>query len=270
MARVLDRLGREVFRHRWIVLVAWLLVLAAAAFGAVSSGLHLSNSFSIPGTESDRAQALVAERLGDQAAGVGSSSSSQAQAGDDQSSARVVVAAPEGESFLEGTGIQDVMTAIAPVAVAEDVVGVSDPVASQAVAPDGSVMYVDVQFSVGMEDVPAATTDALEDAADMLEADGYEVALSGGPFTAPLEVLAGPAEGIGVLIALVVLVITFGSLVAAGMTMLNALIGVGVGMAGLSCRGSPRSRATRSSRSCSAWPSASTTRCSSPRATGST
>ena len=232
MARVLDRLGRGSFRHRWIVLVAWLLVLAAAAFGAIASGLNLSNSFSIPGTESDRAQALVAERLGDQAAGVGSSSSSQAQAGDDSSSARVVVAAPEGESFLEGTGIQDVMTAVAPVAQAEDVAGVSDPVASQAVAPDGSVMYVDVQFTVGMEEVPTATTDVLEDAADALEADGYEVALSGGPFTAPLE-LAGPAEALGLVVALVVLVVTFGSLLAAGMPILTALLGVGIGVSGV-------------------------------------
>ncbi|WP_421735929.1 MMPL family transporter [Cellulomonas sp.] len=232
MARVLDRLGRGSYRHRWIVLGVWLLVLAAAAFGAVSSGLNLSNSFSIPGTESDRAQALVAERLGDQAAGVGSSSSSQAQEADEPSSARVVVAAPEGESFLEGTGIQDVLTAIGPVAQAQDVAAVSDPVAGQAVAPDGSVMYVDVQFSVGMEDVPAATTDVLEDAAAALEADGYEVALSGGPFTAPLE-LAGPTEAIGLVVALVVLVVTFGSLLAAGMPILTALLGVGIGVAGV-------------------------------------
>ncbi|WP_421742377.1 MMPL family transporter [Cellulomonas sp.] len=232
MARVLDRLGRGSYKHRWIVLVAWLLVLAAAAFGAVSSGLHLSNSFSIPGTESDRAQALVAERLGDQAAGVGSSSSSQAQDAEAPSSARVVVGVPEGESFLEGTGIQDVLTAIGPVAQAQDVAGVSDPIAGQAVAPDGSVMYVDVQFTVGMEDVPTATTDVLEDAADALEADGYEVALSGGPFTAPLE-LAGPTEAIGLVVALVVLVVTFGSLLAAGMPILTALLGVGIGIAGV-------------------------------------
>ena len=101
MARVLDRLGRGSFRHRWIVLVAWLLVLAAAAFGAVASGLNISDSFSIPGTESQRAQELVAERLGDQAADVGSDSSMSAQQGGDTSSARVVVGVPEGESFLD-------------------------------------------------------------------------------------------------------------------------------------------------------------------------
>ena len=165
MARVLDRLGRGSFRHRWIVLVAWLLVLAAAAFGAVASGLNISDSFSIPGTESQRAQELVAERLGDQAADVGSDSSMSAQQGGDTSSARVVVGAPEGESFLTGTGIPDVLTALAPVSSAEDVVAVSDPVAAQAVAPDGSVMYVDVSFGVGVDDIPDATTTAIEDAA---------------------------------------------------------------------------------------------------------
>jgi RND superfamily putative drug exporter len=232
MARVLDRLGRGSYRHRWIVLVVWLLVLAAAGFGAVSSGLHLSNSFSIPGTESDKAQALVAERLGDQAAGVGSTSSSKAQDVEAPASSRIVVAVPEGESYLTGTGIQDVLTALAPVAGAEDVAGLSDPVAGQAVAPDGSVLYVDVQFTVGLDDVPTATTDAIEDAAATLEADGYDVALSGGPFTEPLE-LAGPTEALGLVVALVVLVVTFGSLLAAGMPILTALLGVGIGIAGV-------------------------------------
>ncbi|WP_456787810.1 MMPL family transporter [Cellulomonas sp. P5_C5] len=232
MARVLDRLGRGSFRHRWIVLVAWLLVLAAAAFGAVASGLNISDSFSIPGTESQRAQELVAERLGDQAADVGSDSSMSAQQGGETSSARVVVAAPEGESFLTGTGIPDVLTALAPVSDAEDVVAVSDPVTAQAVAPDGSVMYVDVSFGVGVDDIPAATTEALEDAAASLEADGYEVALAGGPFTHPLE-LAGPMEAIGLVVALIVLVVTFGSLLAAGMPILTALLGVGIGVAGV-------------------------------------
>ncbi|MET0787609.1 MAG: MMPL family transporter [Cellulomonas sp.] len=232
MARVLDRLGRGSFRHRWIVLVAWLLVLGAAGFGAVASGLNVADSFSIPGTESQRAQELVAERLGDQAADVGSDSSMSAQSGGDTSSARVVVHAPDGESFLTGTGIQDVLTALAPVAEAEDVVGVSDPVTAQAVAPDGSVMYVDVAFGVGVDDVPDATTAALEDAAASLEADGYQVALAGGPFTAPLE-LAGPTEAIGLVVALVVLVVTFGSLLAAGMPILTALLGVGIGVAGV-------------------------------------
>ncbi|MEZ0446633.1 MMPL family transporter [Cellulomonas sp. ICMP 17802] len=232
MARVLDRLGRGSFRHRWIVLVAWLVVLAAAGFGAIASGLNISDSFSIPGTESQRAQELVAERLGDQAADVGSDSSMSAQQGGDTSSARVVVAAPEGESFLTGTGIQDVLTALAPVASAEDVAAVSDPVQAQAVAPDGSVLYVDVAFGVGVDDIPDATTQALDDAAAGLEADGYQVALAGGPFTAPLE-LAGPTEAIGLVVALVVLVVTFGSLLAAGMPILTALLGVGIGVAGV-------------------------------------
>ena len=103
---------------------------------------------------------------------------------------------------------------------------------AQAVAPDGSVMYVDVSFGVGVDDIPDATTAAIEDAAASLEADGYEVALAGGPFTAPLE-LAGPMEAIGLVVALIVLVVTFGSLLAAGMPILTALLGVGIGVAGV-------------------------------------
>ena len=235
MARLLYRLGTASYRHRWWVLVVWVLVLAGTGAGAVASGLSLSNTFSIPGTESDRAQQLVEERLGSGAAAVGSGSGSAAQSATDAeqpSSTRLVVAAPEGESYLTGDGIATVLGALAPVAQAPDVAGLSDPVAAQAVAPDGSVLYVDVAFTVGRDDVPQSTLDALTAAADDLEDQGYDTALSGGPFTAELEIL-GPTEALGVVIALVVLVVTFGSLLAAGMPIVTALFGVGIGATGV-------------------------------------
>src|SRR5690606_5367066 len=77
-----------------------------------------------------------------------------------------------------------------------------------------------------------ATIDAIEDAAQSLRDAGHTVALSGGPFTAELHFL-GPSEVIGLGVAVVVLLITFGSLLAAGMPLLTALIGVGVGAAGV-------------------------------------
>ena len=102
--------------------------------------------------------------------------------------------------------------------------------AAQAVAPDGSVLYVDVAFGVGVDDIPDATTATLEDAAASLEADGYDVALAGGPFTAPLELSRGrwagdrarrrPRRARRDL------------RVAAGMPILTALLGVGVGLGG--------------------------------------
>ena len=72
---------------------------------------------------------------------------------------------------------------------------------------------------------------AYEEVGAAAEAKGWQVAPGGEVLGGEPEI--GSTEAIGVLVAAIVLIITFGSLVAAGMTMLNALIGVGVGMAGL-------------------------------------
>ena len=123
------------------------------------------------------------------------------------------------------------MTTIAPIAQAEDVVSVSDPVTSHD-RPRRSVIYVDVQPSVSIENVQQRRP-TCSNTTDTLEANGSEAALSGDPFTAPPE-LAGPAEALGLVVALGVLVVTFGSLLAAGMPILTALLGVGISVAACS------------------------------------
>jgi len=237
MASALYRIGTFSFRHRWAVLLAWIAVLAALLAGAAAAGLKMSDSFTIPNTESDRAQQLVVERLGDAAGGVGTGGGSASQSAVDPdlpSSARIVVGAPEGESLLDdnAAGLATVLGVLAPLAQEDDVTAVSDPVAAQAVAPDGSVMYVDVQLGSPADDVPAATVTAVRDAEQTLEDQGYTVAVTGGPFTEELEIL-GPTESLGVIVALAVLIVTFGSLLAAGMPIVTALLGVGVGAAGV-------------------------------------
>ncbi|WP_262403403.1 MMPL family transporter [Actinomadura sp. CNU-125] len=109
------------------------------------------------------------------------------------------------------------------------VISATDPFQSRSVSPDGRYALVQVQF----EDEAAELTDAQREAYGEVgqDIDGLRVEAGGEPATSVPAM--GSAEIIGVIVAAVVLLITFGSLVAAGMTLLNALIGVGVGMAGL-------------------------------------
>ncbi|MBI9113898.1 MMPL family transporter [Sanguibacter suaedae] len=233
MASFLYRVGRGSFTHRWIVLGIWLLAIAAIGIGAVTSGLRMSDTFTIPGTESATAQDLLVERFGEAATGVGAGTGAAAEADEEApASTRVVIAAPEGESLIDDGGIQVALGALAPVAEADGVVSVSDPTQTGTVAPDGSVLYVDVQYDVPTDDVPDATHDAIVAVEDTLEDQGYTVALTGGPFTEPLELLSA-TELVGVVVALVVLLVTFGSLLAAGMPILTAILGVATGVGGV-------------------------------------
>ena len=229
MAALLHQLGAFSFRRRHWVLAAWLAVVATLATVALTFGGSLSQSFEIPGTESDRAQALLTERFGAGASAVGGGS--RTDAGAAQASARVVVSAPEGQSLLTG-GLQAVLGAFAPLAQAPGIAAVSDPVAAQAVAPDGSVTYLDLQFTTAADDVAPATVEQVDAAADALRDQGFEVAVTGGPFTEPLTLLSG-AEALGVVFALLVLLVMFGSALAAGIPIITALVGVGIGAAGI-------------------------------------
>jgi RND superfamily putative drug exporter len=233
MATLLYRIGGFSFRRRRWVLGGWVAVLAVLAGVALSLGGSFSQSFQIPGTESARAQTLLDQKFGAQAAGVGAGTGSRAgrDTPNETASTRLVVAPPVGQSLLDG-GLQTVLAAVAPLAQVSGVAQVSDPVASQAIAPDGSVTYVDVRFTAAADAVPKATQDQVRQVAADLRGQGFTVALTGGPFVAPLKLLSG-AESIGVVVALIVLFITFGSMLAAGMPIFTALVGVGLGALGI-------------------------------------
>jgi putative drug exporter of the RND superfamily len=111
------------------------------------------------------------------------------------------------------------------------VVRAVDPFASKAISQDARYALVQVQFAGRADELTEAQRTAYEDTGVAAERAGLRVGHGGEVMNSPPEV--GGTEAIGVAIALVVLLVTFGSLVAAGMTMLNALIGVGAGMAGL-------------------------------------
>jgi RND superfamily putative drug exporter len=105
-----------------------------------------------------------------------------------------------------------------------------DPFAAKTISEDGTTAFATVTYKVGANDLTDASRSHLERAVDQardagltVEAGGTALAAEGGP--------GGMAEIIGVAIAAVVLLITFGSLAAAGLPLLTAVIGVGVSMA---------------------------------------
>ena len=106
-----------------------------------------------------------------------------------------------------------------------------DPLQAGSISPDGRYALVQVQFAAGNDEVTDEQRTAYEQVGADAEAAGLRVEPGGEVMTTEPHI--GSTEALGVVVAGVVLIITFGSLVAAGMTMLNALIGVGVGMAGL-------------------------------------
>ncbi|WP_069169409.1 MMPL family transporter [Streptomyces griseus] len=209
MAILLYRLGRLSFRRRGRVLALWLLLLALLGGGAAAFSGPTTSKFSIPGTESQKALDSLSREFPQAGGATGT----------------IVVAAPEGGTLTP--------SAVAPVtkeaAEVPGVLAAVDPFAAKAVSRDGRYALIQVQFASGVDGITDTQREAFRKAgasvADLRVEHGGEI-MRGVP-----EV--GSTEIIGVAVAALVLVLTFGSLVAAGMTLLNALVGVAAGMAGL-------------------------------------
>lgn len=215
MANLLYRLGRYSYLHRRLVASVWALLLAALGIAALTLGGQTANAFSIPGTESQRALDDLKTALPAASGANGS----------------VVVKAPAGQTLQSPALKAAVMATVAEVAKVPDVVAAVDPYTTRAISADGATGLITVQFSKAAEELPKATTEAYDEVGAAGRAAGLEVAPGGGIVGSVPEI--GATEAVGVAIAAVILVITFGSLLAAGMTLLTALAGVIAGMAGL-------------------------------------
>jgi RND superfamily putative drug exporter len=216
MATLLARLGRAAFRARRLVAAIWVLVLAGVVAVLVTAGGQFDDTFTIPGSESQAALDRLAE-LQPQAAGA---------------SAQIVFAVPEGASVAEPRYQAAIAEVVAEAARAPQVAAVADPFTSQAITPDGRAALASVEYEVQREALDAGSLDALEETTAAAEDAGLEVAVGGNAF-GTTGVHIGPTEFVGVAVAVLVLVLTFGSLLAAGMNLLTAIVGIGVGLGGL-------------------------------------
>ncbi|MFE5398519.1 MMPL family transporter [Streptomyces sp. NPDC056568] len=217
MATFLYKLGRLAFRRRHFVALIWVALLTLAGVGAASAPPAGTTSFSIPGTEAQKAFDLLEERFPGQSA--------------DGATARVVFKAPSGEKMTDAGHKATVEKAVADLADGSEVASVADPYQGKAVSKDGAIAYASVRYDVSGMELEESTKDALEDAAQQARDAGLTVEVGGDALQAVPH--TGATEIIGIAVAAVVLVITFGSLVAAGLPLLTALIGVGIGVSSI-------------------------------------
>ncbi|MFD4504068.1 MMPL family transporter [Streptomyces sp. NPDC058457] len=215
MATFLYKLGRLAFRRRHFVALIWVALLTLAGVGAASAPAAGSTSFSIPGTEAQKAFDLLDQRF------PGSSS--------DGATARVVFKAPAGEKMTDKLNKATVKKTVKELEGGSEVVSVADPYKANTVSKDGTVAYSSVKYEVSGTELKDSSRAALEAAAQQARDAGLTVDVGGDALQAGAEA-GGAGEAIGLAIAAVVLVITLGSLVAAGLPLLTAIIGVGIGV----------------------------------------
>ncbi|HXH34746.1 MAG TPA: MMPL family transporter [Plantibacter sp.] len=220
MSSLLYTLGRWAFRARKLVLILWIAVLALAGGGALLFNQGTDNAFSIPGTESQEALDTLNHTF-PQVSGA---------------SAQLIVVAPTGDSVEDGatrTAIDDAVASLGDIAQVQQAVSPFDEDITGAVSDDRQAALISIQFDGAMTDTSASTVSDVEEVATRLADDlpsGAQSSLGGELFSNSLPALS-IVELVGVVVALVVLVLTFGSFLAAGMPLITALLGVAISMA---------------------------------------
>ncbi|MET7367925.1 MMPL family transporter [Streptomyces sp. NPDC005566] len=195
-------------RHRWAAIVLWVAVVAAIALGSTAAGSAYQNDFSLPGTDSQAATDLFEEHGSD-------------QAGD---SIEIVFKDTAGIKSDKG-GIEPMLAEVKRMAGVADV---RSPFAdASAVSKDGTIAYASVTLDGKTEDVPKEDVAKIIDTAQGVATEHLQVEV-GGEAARNAEDKAGPtAELAGIVAALVILVLLFGSLLAASLPLITALFAVG-------------------------------------------
>ena len=213
-ARTVGPLGRLAgwsFRRRGLVVLAWVATFAAAAGLSAAFAGDFAADYSAPASDSRQAHDLMAERF-------------PAQAGD---TVDVVVRAEGG--VAEADVRSDVTALLAELETMPHVASVEDPYAAAgAISADGQTLVAHLNLDVtNPVDMPIADTEELLAAADAVDRPGLEVALGGQSIQMAEQGEIG-SEGIGLAAATVILLLTFGSVVAAGLPILTAVAGLAV------------------------------------------
>ncbi|WP_160314880.1 MMPL family transporter [Streptomyces sp. x-45] len=224
MAAFLYRMGRLAFRRRWTVALVWAAVLAAVGLAGMTAPEAEEEPFSMPGIESQEAFDLMEERFPGAAA--------------DGATARVVFVSPNGEKVTATENKKAVEAAIAELGDGTQVASTVDPYESGAVSEDGSTAYTTVTYKVDAAGLTDASRSHLDESLEHARASGLTVE-AGGDAMEDMGGPSGTAEAIGVSVAAVVLLITFGSLAAAGLPLLTALIGVGISLFAITALAGP-------------------------------
>jgi RND superfamily putative drug exporter len=214
MAAVLQRLGRNSFRHRRRVLAIWLGVLVVLGIAAGTLSKPFSEEFKIPGTGSQQAIDLLKEKL-------------PAASG---ASGQVVFAAPDGGKVKEDAAAIERSVAVAT--KTPGVVAVTDPIETGAISADGAYALAEVQFAEERDQIDESQRERLQDSFAPAKGAGLNVQF-GGAVGEEKEDVGGTSELIGIIVALIVLTITFGSMLTAGLPLATAAIGVGTGILGI-------------------------------------
>ena len=217
MTAVLYRLGQLCVRHRWFVLGVWLVVFAALAFAARSVGPNVNDNLTLPGTDSQRATDLLTARFPAQANGTNP----------------VVLTAPKGAKLTDDKYAQAIDSTVSAFRRDPDVREATSPLSSAGKAyltKDAQIGYIALNLRTSPTDLSRDDAERVVAEADPVRDAGLTVGVGGYLGQKVSKPETHSSEAVGLTMAVIVLLFTFGSVVAMGLPIATAVVGLVVGL----------------------------------------
>jgi putative drug exporter of the RND superfamily len=200
--------------HRRLVAAVWILAAVVVIGLTLSFGSRFDDNFSSGSSPSQQAQDVLAQRF-------------PAEAGD---TADVVVHASSPLTEAAGSAeIERLAAALRPLPYVSGVRSPLTPGGSGQLSGSHLTAFLVVQFDAVAADLPASAVSRVVDVARGYARPGFEVAVGGAPIESVISPAPGSSEGFGITAAVIIMLLAFGSVVAMGLPILIALIGVGMG-----------------------------------------
>ncbi|MCB7144272.1 MMPL family transporter [Bacillus velezensis] len=215
MSGFLYKLGGWSARNRLKMISAWLVILIASIVIAISLKPAFSEDMSIPDTPSEKAMDIIQKEF---------------SKGPDKGSIRVIFGAEDGKKLTSKPEKQAIEETLKKIKTDHSVASIASPFETGTISKDGSVAYADITYKKAADDITDASVSHIKHSLSAAGDKGLQTELSGDVPGAGVEI-GGVSEIVGVVLAFVVLAITFGSLVIAGLPIVTALIGLGVSIA---------------------------------------
>ena len=213
---MLERIAKTCYERRRVVLLLWVVAFVAmAVLGRVGGG-PFSTNFTIPGSESKKALDLLEQRFPERA---GDTITVVYEA--DRGARDPAVRARAEQFFQELSRFPHVAAAISPYG----------PQGANNFSPDGTIAFGTLQLDVQGSDIPATQVQEMVEKSKEASGGGVRFELSGTAIQFGEFEAGGAGEGLGILAAVIILLISFGSVLAMGLPILTAIMSIGIGLA---------------------------------------
>ena len=217
MTSVLYRLGHVCVRRRWIVLALWLTVFAGLAVVARTVGPNVNDNLTLPGTDSQKASDLLAARFPQQANGTNP----------------VVMTAPAGAKLTDSTYEKPIDDAVSALRKDPDVRQATSPLAQAGAAylsKDKRIGYIALNLRASPSDLTTDDAERIVAEADPVRDAGLTVGVGGYLGQKVSKPETHSSEAVGLTMAVLVLLFTFGTVVAMGLPIVTAIVGLVIGL----------------------------------------